>query len=266
MKAAKILKDKINAGAVTTGVLCTEHVWPTLVEICQKAGLDYLIVDQEHGVHSDELAARVCQLGRLTDFAVLIRTISTEESVLRRALDIGPCGLLIPAIEETSQLDRVRSCLFMPPRGKRRPGGMGNRWMRDYHYQTWLRDFEAHAIIIPQIETKRGLDNAAAIAAHEVATALGVGPYDLSASLGCCWDPQRPELQAALQQLRGTAAKASKKLWMGMGGRSLVEKGYSFICLGEPSYLLGAAMEQMVQKAKGQAGRSAQDVDEMPVA
>ena len=38
----------------------------------------------------------------------------------------------------------------MPPRGRRRPGGMGNYWLSNYHYETWKSDFEDHFIVIPQ--------------------------------------------------------------------------------------------------------------------
>ena len=99
------------------------RLWPQLVEFLQKAGIDYLIADQEHGVHGDTLVAQVCALGRQVGFPVLIRPIDTETSTIRRAIDRGPCGLLLPTVESATQLDRVRDSIWMPPRGKRVPGG-----------------------------------------------------------------------------------------------------------------------------------------------
>jgi 2-keto-3-deoxy-L-rhamnonate aldolase RhmA len=52
MEAAKRLRAKVQAGQITTGVLATDRLWPQLVEFLQKAGIDYLIADQEHGVHT----------------------------------------------------------------------------------------------------------------------------------------------------------------------------------------------------------------------
>ena len=108
MEAAKRLRAKVQAGQITTGVLATDLLWPQLVEFLQKAGIDYLIADQEHGVHSDTQVARVCALGRQGGFPVLIRPIDTETSTIRRAIDRGPCGLLLPTVESATQLDRVR--------------------------------------------------------------------------------------------------------------------------------------------------------------
>ena len=55
MHAARILKQKIKDETLTFGILITNHLWPEIVEISIKAGLDYLIIDTEHGAFSPEL-------------------------------------------------------------------------------------------------------------------------------------------------------------------------------------------------------------------
>jgi len=90
---------------------------------CVGGVIYYLIADQEHGVNSDTQVAQVCALGRQVGFPVLIRPIDTETSTIRLAIDRGPCGLLLPTVESATQLDRVRDSIWMPPRGKRVPGG-----------------------------------------------------------------------------------------------------------------------------------------------
>ncbi|MBN2291664.1 MAG: hypothetical protein JXM70_04520, partial [Pirellulales bacterium] len=184
------MKEKLSSGEPVVGVMATDHVWPLLVELCRQGGFDYLIIDREHGCHSDEVVAHVCQTARLAGFPVLMRVVSCETSEIRRAIDMGPCGLLLPCVESTEQLDMARDAMLMPPRGKRRPGGMCNYWLADFHYTTWRDEFEDHFIVIPQIENRKGIENVDAIAAHPMVTAMGVGPYDLSADLGCCWDPE----------------------------------------------------------------------------
>lgn len=42
--------------------------------------------------------AAVCAVGRQLDFPVLIRTVDCQYSTVRRAIDRGPCGLLLPAL------------------------------------------------------------------------------------------------------------------------------------------------------------------------
>src|SRR5688572_23633975 len=132
MKSAQTLKAKINGDGITTGVLVSFHLWPELVEICRNAGIDYLIIDLEHGAFPDDLVAQVCALGRLIDFPVLIRPHAPDFDTVRKVLDMGPCGLMLAVVSDTQTLDVARDAIYMPPRGKRRPGGPGNRWISDY--------------------------------------------------------------------------------------------------------------------------------------
>src|SRR5262249_46859197 len=85
---AKILREQVSRGELTTGVLAIDHVWPDLVELCVRAGLDYLIVDMEHGPCSPETAAEVCAIGRRTNFPVLLRPRANDYTNIRHAIDI----------------------------------------------------------------------------------------------------------------------------------------------------------------------------------
>jgi 4-hydroxy-2-oxoheptanedioate aldolase len=246
MQPAVDLIEKINSGRVTLGVLATDHLWSRLVEICKLAGLDYLIVDCEHGPHTNAEVAAACQAGRLLGFPVLVRPISCDYDAVRRAIDMGPCGLMLPAVEDVEQLDTVRDAVFLPPRGRRRPGGWANHWLSDFQYQTWRTQVEDRLVILPQIETRRGLTNADQIARHELVTAVAVGPYDLSAELGCCWQPQDRRLLDALAHIREAGRAAGKNMWMIGDGPTLVRDGYTFICVGEPSALLAQRLGQIV--------------------
>ena len=248
MQPAAKLKQRLARNQLTLGLLITDHLWPGLIEICKSSGLDYAIVDREHGPHSDELVAHACQIARLIDFPLLVRCVSTDFAVVRRAIDMGPCGLMFPCVETTDQLDEVRNGIQMPPRGKRRPGGPGNRWVDNFQYKTWRDEVEEHFVVLPQVESQVGLQNATAIAEHDVVTALAVGPYDLAADLGCCWNPKAPEFRDALKQLREAAAAADKRFWMIGNADALVEEGYRFVCIGEPSYILAGAMRANVER------------------
>jgi 2-keto-3-deoxy-L-rhamnonate aldolase RhmA len=143
----------------------------------------------------------------------------------------------------------AREAVLMPPRGRRRPGGWGNHWLADYQYETWRTQFEDRLIVLPQIETRRGLDNVDAIAAHELVTAIAVGPYDLSAELGCCWQPEDARLQSALARIRQAGRSAGKNMWMIGDGPTLARQGYTFICVGEPSAILGQRLAQIVEES-----------------
>src|SRR5262245_27269430 len=105
METARKLRDKINRGELTTGLLVSDHLWTDLVEISARAGIDYLIVDMEHGAAATDLVAEVCAAGRRSGFPVLVRPRSNDYSTIRLAADLGPCGFLLACVESTADLD-----------------------------------------------------------------------------------------------------------------------------------------------------------------
>ena len=249
MNPAISLKEKINGEGLTLGLLVTHHTWPELVERCHRASLDYLIIDMEHGYHSDQEVAQACQIGRLLDFPVLIRPVSSDPDIVQRLLDLGPCGLMVPAIEGLDQLNEIQAAIFLPPRGKRRPGGMGAYWVDKYDHETWKLDFEDHVIVLPQIETQEGLDQVDQIANHEIVTAMAIGPYDLSISLGYSKDPQNPAFRKVIQRVRQAGIAAGKNTWIIGDSSALIDEGFTFLCIGEASFILEAEFRKKVEES-----------------
>ncbi len=252
MLAARRLREKIQRGDIVTGILVTDHLWPDLVEICHRAGMDYLIVDMEHGAGSTETVAEVCATGRRMNFPVLLRPRANDYTNLRISMDLGPCGFLLATVESAEELDRAREAIYLPPRGRRRPGGMGNRWVADLEGKTWRETVEDHFIVWPQIESQTGLVNADAIARHELTTSLAVGPYDLSADLGVCGQMDHPRLTEALAQLQAVAQAAGKAMWMiDSNVERMLTGGWRLLCVGESMWILEQALRERVERARG---------------
>jgi 2-keto-3-deoxy-L-rhamnonate aldolase RhmA len=250
MQPAKRLRDRIHRGEMTTGILAIHHVWPELVEVCARAGLDYLIVDMEHGPFSPETVAEICAVGRRSGFPVLVRPRANDYTNIRHAIDLGPIGFLLACVDSAQDLDVVRDAILLPPRGRRRPGGLGNRWVPDGLAATWKGEVEDDFLILPQIETRRGLKNVAEVVGHEITTALAVGPYDLSAELGVCGKMDDPTVIDALEIIRNAAGQVGKPAWMIGDGMELARKGWRFICLGEPTWILEEALRLKVKAAQ----------------
>ncbi|HEX7009839.1 MAG TPA: aldolase/citrate lyase family protein [Phycisphaeraceae bacterium] len=253
MQPAIRLRQKIAGSAPTLGVLIANHLWLELIEVAMEAGLDYVIIDSEHLDHGAQLIADACRLGRLAGFPVLLRPAQASREAVQAAMDLGPCGLLLPMVESAEQLDAVQEGVYLPPRGNRRPGGPGNRWVRQYRYEDFKTQVEDHLIILPQVESLRGLHHAKAIAQHPLTTALAVGPFDLAARLGCCFQFDHPDYQAAIRQLRHAAEEAGKPLWMIGDGPSLLREGHRFLCIAEPTLLLQASLKRLVDDLRAAA-------------
>lgn len=260
MKSAKILRQKINnRDTITTGMIVTYHFWPGIVEIAMRSGMDYVIIDLEHLSFDHSAVAEACAMGRREDFPVLIRPAACEFTPLRLAMDLGPCGLIVPYIESTEDMRTIQDAVYLKPRGKRRPGGRGNYWVTDFNYQTWKTEVQDNLIILPQIESIKGLQSVTEIAQHPLTTALAVGPYDLSADLGTCFDPSAPALLDALQNIKQAAEEAGKPMWMIGDGPDLVSRGFHFICMTEPFMFLEARLRQLNTDTKSASGQTVPD-------
>ena len=254
MKSAQILKAKINSPEVTTGVIITFHLWPGLIELLIRSGIDYAIIDLEHLTHSHEMVAECCAIGRRTNFPVLIRPPEAEFSPIRLAMDLGPCGLLLPYVSSLETMATIQQAVYMAPRGRRRPGGHGNFWVSGYNYDNFRTEVEDDLIILPQIENKAGLACVNQIAAHPLTTALAIGPYDMSASLGCCWKPDAPELLATLDQILAAGKAVGTTTWI-IGDPALLRpRGFTFLGISEPTMLMEGALRDLSNRVKhGQA-------------
>lgn len=250
MKAGKILKQKIESETLTMGTLVTLNLTVGLIESSVNAGLDYMIIDLEHFTHDHQMVADCCAVGRLVGFPVLIRPPSVETTVLHLVMDLGPCGLLIPYMQSAAMMDQVRQSIYLPPRGNRRPGGPSVRGLSNHNYEAWKTEVEDDFIVLPQIENRVGLENAEAIAAHPLTTAIAIGPYDLSADLGVCWHPEDPRHKAAVLRIREAGRKAGKNMWHIGDATALVAGGFSFLCIAEPTHAMEAALKKMVQQAR----------------
>lgn len=250
MKSAQILKQKINNRELTLGAMSTFHFWPGLVEIVMRSGLDYLIIDLEHLAHHAEMVADACAVGRRENFPILIRPPAAEMLPLRLALDLGPCGLLVPYIESVRDMGVVQDAVYLKPRGKRRPGGAGNRWVTGYDYENWKTEVEDDLIILPQIESRAGLDCVDDIARHPLTTAIAVGPYDLSVDLGVCWQPDNPKLVSSIDRIRKAGRDAGKNMWMIGDAAALMKRGFTFLCIAEPVALMEGALTDAAAKLR----------------
>ena len=235
MKAAKLLRERVDRGDVVTGLLAMDHMWLQLIEISKNAGMDYLIIDMEHGSPNTDVVAEACALGRMIDFPIMIRPVDHEMSTIRKAMDLGPCGFLLPTVQSAADMDKVRDGMWMPPRGQRRPGGRGNAWLNDVSLKSWQEEIEANFIVMPQIETQMGLDNLAEIAEHELTTYVAHGPFDLSFDLGVGGQSAGPEVTAANMQIKAAAEAAGKKMWVIGHGPTLRKQGFTCLLYTSPS-------------------------------
>lgn len=178
MSEALGFADGLRAGAsATLRGLWVTFLTPFGLEVVSGSGADWIGVDLQHG---DLDLAQLAPLLRAADVPVLARLGSHDPAALGRAIDAGVDGVIVPTVESAEQAERLVAAAHLPPRG-RRSGGLA---------RAGLVGATERPLLLPMVETRRGLESADEIAAIPGVDGIFVGPYDLALSLG---EPVRSE-------------------------------------------------------------------------
>src|ERR1044071_7103522 len=116
--ALKRLRGKLAAGEPIYGLWVTLES-PSISEMAVALGLDWIVIDAEHG-HLDwkEIVEHLRAAVR-SNTVVLVRIAELNLGLIKRALDMGADGIVIPWIETAEQLKEAVSFAMYPPEGVR---------------------------------------------------------------------------------------------------------------------------------------------------
>lgn len=224
-------------------------------EIVGLCGYDAVMIDLEHGF--GDYADAVAQLQALagTPAASLVRVAENTAVNLKRILDAGPQGVMVPMISTPTEAEMAVAACRYAPRGIR---GVAHAIARASGYGTDVRRYVAQAeselLLICQIENRTGVRNAAAIAATDGVDMIFLGPMDLSASAGHFNEPDHPEVERLIRDVE-TAVRSTGKMLGGLATRGrpageLFDRGYDLVIDAVDIALLRDAAVRNVQAAR----------------
>lgn len=194
IELAKRFSQRLRARERLVGTVVTLAA-PEVAEILSASGLDWLFVDMEHAPLDPLAAQRLLAASRLP---CVVRVPDGEEATLKKALDLGAAGVMVPMVNSAAQAETiVRLCKY-PPRGTRGVG-IGRAHAYGPGFADYVREADAATIVVVQCERAAAVEAIDAIARVEGVDAVLVGPYDLSGSLGRLGEIDHPEVQTAIR-------------------------------------------------------------------
>jgi phosphoglycerate dehydrogenase-like enzyme/2-keto-3-deoxy-L-rhamnonate aldolase RhmA len=180
--ACRALRRTLASDAPAFGLWVTLES-PSITEMAVALGLDWVVIDAEHG-HLDwkEIAEHVRATVR-SETVALVRVAELNCGLIKRALDIGADGVVIPFVETAEQLTQAVRFARYPLEGVR---GLGAERATAWGQAVAEHAAEAneHVFVVPIIETVRAAANVAAMCQVEGADLFWFGPADFSASAG----------------------------------------------------------------------------------
>lgn len=155
---------------------------PVVAELAAESGFQWLLFDLEHGCSTEAALLSNLQATRGAALARIVRVGAPHPELILRVLDWGADGVMVPHVSTAAEAEACVQAAHYAPRGRR---GF-SRTVRAYGYG--LRPPAetgplARPVLLAQIETLEGVDNAAAIAAVDGIDVLFVGPADLNFDL-----------------------------------------------------------------------------------
>ena len=220
-------------------------------EILSLGGFDAFMIDHEHGTGTLKCAIDQMRAGAATGITNLMRIPSNDPVYIKRALDAGVEGVMVPMVESAADAAAaVKACRY-PPKGRRGAAYLVSR-AADYGLSAdeYAAISDENVLVICQIESAAAVDRIPEIAAVDGVDMLFIGPFDLSGSIGKLGQFADKEFQALLGRAE-QAIKASPALLGGIspGADAAVEmfaRGYDFVIpTGDTMILKSGAIDVM---------------------
>lgn len=240
------LGPRLRSGRKLLGAWCNLPS-PAIAEIAGRGGFDFVVVDFQHGLIGEDLAADMFRAIEATGAAPVARAGWKDPARLGRLLDQGAAAVIVPMIDGARDAaEVVRACLF-PPAGTRSFGPI--RAARGRSGVAYLAAASEETCVLPMIETAGALDEAQEIASIPGIAGLFVGPADLSLAIGL--PPARDQCDAIFRTALDSIVKACRRNGVAAGIQAQpdlaarrFEEGFSLVTAAMDSADLAASFDE----------------------
>ena len=209
---------------------------PVVAEIMAECGWDYIAADMEHtAINENDFVhfARAIK-GKTAAFA---RVESDDALAIRKVLDLGAQGVIVPMVNTKEQARKVVEAAKYAPMGKR-----GFAWIRANKYGVEFNEYAQIAnesiTVIAMIETKEAVENIDDILSVDGIDGVFIGPYDMSGSYGVVGQVDHALVQNAKRIVLEACKEHNKVAGQHIvratkeNVKEAVEQGYTFFALG----------------------------------
>jgi 2-keto-3-deoxy-L-rhamnonate aldolase RhmA len=194
------LKQKLARGETALGMWVTLES-PTVTEIAVALGLDWVVIDTEHGHLDFKEVVEHLRATRGTATTPLVRVQEIEQGTIKRVLDLGAHGVIVPQVQTAAEVELAVRFAKYPPWGVRGVGGeRATRWGMGLRDLTRVADRETQ--VIPLLETVAAGESIDAILDVRGVDAVFFGPADYSASAGHLGEWEGPGVAERLLALK----------------------------------------------------------------
>ena len=206
------LLERINEGRLVIGMYFVSGN-PMALEVIGKAGLDWVIIDMEHGPLGpldQRPLIELVNVARHYQLTPIVRVPENNPIHIGKVLDAGAQGVVVPHVTDKESALRAVAATRFPPRGIRGAGPLAasNQFVGDPG-QYFGKDPEI--VVLTSMEDKESIDNFDEISDVEGIAWFRAGAWDLALSMGHS-DPAHPAVQAARKVIYDTCRRKNLRM------------------------------------------------------
>jgi len=249
------VRELLIEGKVPVGHMIDEFATRGIAKIVQGAGVDFVLLDMEHGGIGFSRIADLLAWFKATPVAPFVRVPSAGYHFIARVMDAGAMGVMVPNVLDAEHAKRINGAMRFAPEGYRGLGlGMAHNNYLPPNPVEYMAEANRNNLVICQIESVQGVENAEAIAALPGTDVLWVGHFDLSQSMGIVGQFHHEKFLDALRRVAQAAHKNGKAAGIQPGtieqAREWMELGYNLISFSSDFNVYRAALQSSVEKLR----------------
>lgn len=223
-------------------------------EIMAKAGFDWVAADVEHATHSIQDYAYLAKAVKCQGCVPLARVFDKNPASIRRILDAGAQGVIVPMIRNADDAREVVAAAKFPPLGKR---GVGGAPYCCYGLELGgdMARFNEEILVMVMVEQKEAVENIDEIMAVEGIDGIFLGPVDLSYSYGFGGQITHPIIYEAMDRVRQACLKYGKAPGMHLLGgqkaiKEAIDRGFTFLALSTAANFIYNGSKQVIEDVR----------------
>jgi 2-keto-3-deoxy-L-rhamnonate aldolase RhmA len=263
--AIRKLRDKLAADEAVYGLWVTLES-ASVSEMAVALGLDWVVIDAEHG-HLDwkEIVEHLRAAVR-SETVALVRIAELDRGLIKRALDIGADGVVVPWMETEEQLRQAMAFAQYPPEGYRGIGAeRATGWGECLAEHT--AEANDHVLVVPIIESVRAIAAVPRMCHVDGVDVFFFGPADFSSTAGFRGQWEGPGVARHILELKEIIRRAGKHCGVVATSKGnlaeRLEQGFRMLALGfDGGLLLRALHESLAAVGRDRKIRSGFRVDQ----
>lgn len=224
------MKKRLQDGGTVYGCLLSAIGTTRFKSAFAGSGLDYVVIDSEHGSRDRKEIQELCNMLREADVVPIVRVPVPMAHWVAMALDAGAAGVLIPYCETVEEVrDTVGTARFHPLKGEYLRRAQNEGVFPSPRTKEYLENRRAESIVLVGIESEPGQRNLDAILDVAGIDGIFIGPNDMTTSLGIPDEMNNPRY---LDVIKDIVARSEARKVPVMVFSSSMEESVTAINLG----------------------------------